>query len=95
MERNTKPLLGARAVFQKFGDVMGVSTLVPIVYDLYNDALATSSKKSYKTGENHLRKFLSRHPRIPALPFKTRQPLIGTLTLCFFAASLFLKDSIK
>ena len=63
--------------------------------ELYNSALAPSSIKSYKTGENHLRKFLDKYPLVPHTPFPKRPPTIGTLALCFFAASLFTKNSIK
>ena len=62
---------------------------------MYTSALAPSTIKSYKTGENHLRKFLDQFPAVPRAPFPRRPPSIGTLTLCFFAASLFTKDTIK
>ena len=63
--------------------------------ELYFSALAPSTIKSYKTGENHLRKFLDQFPAVPRVLFPRRPPSIGTLTLCFFAASLFTKDTIK
>ena len=62
---------------------------------LYDWALATSTRKSYKTGANHMKKFLASYPRIPKLPFRNTPPNIGVLTLCFFAAFLLLKKSIK
>ena len=42
-----------------------------------------------------MKKFLARYPRIPTRPFKNSPPNIGVLTLCFFAAHLLLKKSIK
>ena len=63
--------------------------------ELYHSALAPSTKKTYKTGAKHLRNFLSRYPGLPQVPFPRQPVSIGTLTLCFFAASLFLRDTIK
>ena len=63
--------------------------------ELYDSALAPSTKKTYKTGAKHFRKFLSRYTGLPPVPFPRQPVSIGTLTLCFFAASLFLKDTIK
>ena len=42
-----------------------------------------------------MKKFLAMYPRIPTRPFKNSPPNIGVLTLCFFAAHLLLKKSIK
>lgn len=42
-----------------------------------------------------MKKFLTQFPRIPKLPFKNTPPNVGILTLCFFAAFLLLKKSIK
>ena len=69
--------------------------LVPYVSLLYDWALATSSRKTYKTGVNHMKKFLKVYPRIPEAPFESDPPNFGILTLCFFAAFLLLKKSIK
>ena len=40
-------------------------------------------------------KLLNRYPVVPRTPFPWRPPSIGTLTLCFFFASLFTKDPIN
>ena len=69
--------------------------MVPYVSILYDWALATSSRKNYKTGVNHMKKFLEAYPRIPKMPFRNTPPNCGILTLCFFAAFLLLKKSIK
>ena len=42
-----------------------------------------------------MKKFLALYPRIPKRPFKIAPPNVGILTLCFFAAFLLLKKSIK
>ena len=69
--------------------------LAPVVFDLYNNALATSSKNSYKTGTNHFRKFLAAFPDLNTVHKPNPPPSERILTLCFFAISLFLKKSIK
>ena len=74
---------------------MGLEDLAPIVFDLYNNALATSSKNSYKTGTNHFHKFLATFPVFNTVWVPNPPPSKRILTLCFFAVSLFLKKSIK
>ena len=37
-----------RATFQTFGERRGLGQFAPLVYSLYNNALATSSKKTYR-----------------------------------------------
>ena len=74
---------------------MGLEDLAPIVFDLYNNALATSSKNSYKTGTNHFHKFLTAFPELHTVCVPNPPPSKRILTLCFFAVSLFQKKSIK
>ena len=69
--------------------------LAPLVFDLYDNALATSSKKTYKTGSNHFRKFLADIPGLGSVNLPVPPPSHYILTLCFFAATLFQKKSIK
>ena len=69
--------------------------LSPLVCKLYNDALATSSKKTYKTGTNHFKKFLAAFPKVATVDLPTPPPSQHILTLCFFAVALFVKKSIK
>ena len=94
MEKNVTHS-GVHEAFQYFGIYAGAENLVPYVSTLYDWALATSSRKTYKTGANHMKKFLAKYPRIPPRPFKNSPPNIGVLTLCFFAAHLLMKKSIK
>ena len=74
---------------------MGLQTLAPVVFELYNNALATSSKKAYKTGTNNFQKSLRAFPELNTMSAPTPHPTKHILALCFFAASLFLKKSIK
>ena len=74
---------------------MGLHPLTPAVFDLYNQSLATSSKKVYKTGVNHFRKFAAQYPNINSIPLPCPPPSASTLILCFFASSLYLRDSIN
>ena len=69
--------------------------MVPYVSTLYDWALATSTRKSYKTGVNHLKKFRAVYPRIPGFPFTCTPQNFVSLTLCYFAAFLLMQKSIK
>lgn len=69
--------------------------LALLVFDLYDNALATSSKKTYKTGTNHFKKFLAEFPGLGSVNLPVPPPSHYILTLCFFAATLFQKKSIK
>ena len=84
-----------RATFQRFGERRGLGSLAPLVFSIYNDALATSSKKTYRTGSNHFSKFLAAFPKLESVGVAIPQPSPHILTLCFFAVALFLKKSIK
>ena len=69
--------------------------LSPLVCKLYTDALATSSKKTYKTGTSHFQKFVANFPKVATVNLPTPPPSQYIITLCFFAGALFLKKSIK
>ena len=84
-----------RATFQRFGERRGLGTLAPLVFSIYNDALATSSKKTYRTGSNHFRRFLTAFPKLKSVGIAIPPPSPHILTLCFFAVALFSKKSIK
>ena len=84
-----------RATFQRFGESRGLGDLAPLVFSIYNDALATSSKKTYRTGTNHFQKFLNAFPKLESISVLIPPPSLHILTLCFFAVALFLKKSIK
>ena len=80
---------------REFGTRLGDEKLTNIVLNLYRRALASSSIKSYRSGENHFRKFLAKYPSLSGSPFRMNLPSDLSLTLCFFGASLFQKDSIN
>ena len=88
-------MVGVRAAFHKFGHRKGLQNLSPLVCKLYTDALATSSKKTYKTGTNHFNKFVADFPKVATVNLPTPPPSQYIITLCFFAGALFLKKSIK
>ena len=72
-----------------------MESLAALVLQFYSSALAASSKKTYKTGTNHFKKFLATFPDVATVELPTPPPSNYILTLCFFAVSLFLKKSIK
>ena len=63
--------------------------------NLYCEALAPSSRKSYRSGEKHFQKFLAVYPSLSITPYQINIPSNLSLTLCFFSASLLQKDTIK
>jgi len=79
----------------KFGDRKWMNLLTPIVFPLYNNALATSSKQTYKTGTNHFPNFLKKFPQLCNVKPPVSPPSVHILSLCFFAVSLYMKKSIK
>ena len=83
-----------RATFQSFGERRGLTELVPLVYTLYNTALATSSKKTYRSGTNHFRKFVSTFPKLESVSVQFPPPSEHILTLCFFCREVILKKSL-
>ena len=72
-----------------------METLASLVLTLYDNALATSSKTTYKTGTNHFKKFLADFPKVANVSLPIPPPSQHILTLCFFVAVLVLKKSIK
>ena len=69
--------------------------LAPLVFSIYKDALATSSKRTYQTGNNHFQKFVKAFPKLESIGGSIPPPSPQILALCFFAVALFLKKSIK
>ena len=88
-------MVGVQSTFEMYACLVGASSLAPLASRFYKMALATSSRKTYKTGEKHLEKFLAFFPKIPRRPFPVKPPSLSELTLCFFAAYLCTKRSIK
>ena len=62
---------------------------------LYRDALAPSTKITYKTGVRHLMRFRLKYPKAPLPPNDFTAPSQASISLVFFAAYLFELDSIK
>ena len=78
-----------------FGLLIGDTDIAMVACRLYRDALAPSTKVTYKTGVNHLHKFTKKYPKIP-LPYSYRKNTSKlSLSLVFFAAHLYEIDSIK
>ena len=62
---------------------------------LYRDALAPSTKNTYKTGVRHLQRFQQKYPMAPLPSDEFSPPSRTSISLVFFAAYLFETDSIK
>ena len=78
-----------------FGLSIADTDIAMVACRLYRDALAPSSKITYKTGVNHLHRFTKKYPKVP-LPYTHRKITSKlSLSLVFFAAYLFEIDSIK
>ena len=76
-------------LFENFGQLIGAEPIAKVALELYKSALAPSTIRKYKTGENHLKKFLARYPELPQVPFPRQPPSGGTLTMCFFCGLTF------
>ena len=62
---------------------------------LYRDALAPSTKITYKTGVRHFQKFMRIYPNAPFPSEDFTPPSKVAISLVFFAAHLFELDAIK
>ena len=94
MEKSTLRI-GAFEQLISFGIHIGDTNLAIVACRLYRDALAPSSRSTYSTGVNHLRKFTQKYKNIP-FPLKNFEPpSYLSLSLIFFAAYLFEIDSIR
>ena len=94
MEKSTL-CTGAFKQLLSFGLHIGDTDLAIVACRLYRDALAPSSRSTYSTGVNHLRKFTKKYIKIP-FPFEHFEPpSYLSLSLVFFAAYLFETDSIR
>ena len=61
------------ATFQRFGERRGLGELAPLVFSIYN-ALATTSKKTYRTGTNHFQEFLTAFPKLESINVLIQPP---------------------
>ena len=78
-----------------FGIRIGDTDIAIVACRLYRDALAPSTRGTYKTGVRHLHKFAKRYPKIPLPTTDLNTHSRLSLSLVFFAAYLFELDSIK
>ena len=78
-----------------FGILIGDIEIAVVACRLYRDALAPSTKVTYKTGVRHFQKFKQKYPMAPLPPNDFNPPSRVSDSLTFFAAYLFELDSIK
>ena len=78
-----------------FGLHIEDTDLAIVACRLYREALAPSSRSTYSTGVNHLRKFTKKYNKIPFPHENFEPPSYLSLSLTFFAAYLFETDSIR
>ena len=92
--RSISLLGGVAGSCRRYGQRIGNILLAKTVIYLYNNALAASTTRTYRTGQKHWTAFVTRYPAIPQHPFP-HQPLREfELALAFFAAHLALQPSI-
>ena len=77
-----------------FGLYIGDPDLAIIACRLYRDALAPSTRNTYSTGVNHLRKFTKKYDKIPFPASNFELPSRLSLSMIFFATYLFEVDTI-
>ena len=94
MEKSTR-CTGAFKQLLSFGLHIGDTDLAIVACRLYRDALAPSSRRTYSTGVNHLRKFTQKYDEIPFPLENFEPPSYVSLSLIFFATYLFEIDSIR
>ena len=86
---------GVFTVLINFGILIDDIDIALVAYRLYRDALAPSTKNTYKTGVRHLQKFKQLYPMASVPSDKFSPPSRVSISLVFFAAYLFEIDSIK
>ena len=79
----------------KFGVFIGDIDIAIVVCRLYRDALAPSTKSTYKTGVRHLQRFKQKYPKAPFPSDVFNPPSKVSISLAFFTAYLFELESIK
>ena len=94
MEKSTLGL-GVFKQLISFGLYIGDTDLAIVACRLYKDALAPSTKITYSTGVNHLRKFTKLYVKVPFPVGDFEPPSRLSISLIFFAAYLFEVDSIR
>ena len=94
MEKSTLGI-GVFTKLINFGIQIGDTDIAIVACRLYRDALAPSTRGTYKTGVRHLYKFAKKYPKLPLPSIDLNSPSRLTLSLVFFAAYLFEVDSIN
>ena len=86
---------GIAAHFRAYGDKIKDPFLTRVATFLYKASRADSTRKAYAVGQRHWVRFQRLHPSIPFFPFASIAPDPVTLALCFFAAYLASRPSIR
>ena len=73
----------------KFGIQINDIDIAMVACRLYRDALAPSTKATYKTGVRHLQRFKQKYPTTPLPTDDFTPPSKISISLVFFAAYLF------
>ena len=88
MEENSLPV-GVFTEIIKFGVFIGDIDIAIVVCRLYRDALAPSTKSTYKTGVRHLQRLKQKYPKAPFPSDVFNPPSKVSMSLAFFTAYLF------
>ena len=88
-------IIGVFTEIIKFGVFIGDIDIAIVVCRLYRDALAPSTKSTYKTGVRHLQRFKQKYPKAPFPSDVFQPPSKVSISLAFFTAYLFELESIK
>ena len=83
------------STLRNFGRHINNRQLAEIVVFLYKAAHTDSTRKTYAVGQRHWSRFQLLHPEIAFFPFEHISPNPTSLSLCFFAAYLASRPSIK
>ena len=83
------------STIRNFGQRIHNRQLAEIVVFLYRAAHTDSTHKTYAVGQRHWSRFQLLHPEIAFFPFQHVSPNPTSLSLCFFAAYLASRPSIK
>ena len=82
-------------MLRKFGRRINNTRLAEVVVFLYKAAHTDSTRKTYAVGQRHWSRFQLLYPEIAFFPFEHINPSPTSLSLCFFAAYLASRPSIK
>ena len=87
--------IGVFTKLLNFGIQIGDTDIAIVACRLYREALAPTTRGTYKTGVRHLQKFAKKYPKLHLPSVDRNSPSRLTLSLVFFAAYLFEVDSIN